>query len=96
MIYKEFRDGFNSHATNTTKYSIILHTIILLPIDTLLDKQEYTYPIGSGHKSKDMIINEAIFIEKLNKLYSPNNTKKIIAKYRTVSVVLYNSRILMD
>ena len=98
MLFKEFRDVFNSYATNTTKYSMLLHTIILLPIDTLSDKQEYTYSIGYGHKSKNINIDKTIFIKSLNKSYSPNNTKKFYSKIlgRYTSIVLHDDRILMN
>ena len=81
ICFNEFWDDFNPYASNNVNNSITLCTLSLLPIDSTVDSNEYTYPVAIGHKHKENMIIETHYNSALNEMIDPNNAKYSIAKF---------------
>ena len=71
----DFRDEFNPYNGNNVNNSITLHNLSIVPIDSTVDSNEYTYPVAIGHKHKDNMFIETHYNKTLNEMMDPNNNK---------------------
>jgi len=71
----DFHDEFNPYNGNNVNNSITLHNLSIVPIDSTVDSNEYTYPVTIGHKHKDNMFIETHYNKTLNEIMDPNNNK---------------------
>ena len=58
IYFKEFYNKFNLCATNTTNNSILLHTQIILPLDSTTNYSDFTHPVVLRYKNKESVLKE--------------------------------------
>jgi len=98
VCFAEFRDDFNPYNGNNVNNSITLHTLSLVPIDSTVDSNEFTYPVAIGHKHMDNMLIETHYNTTLNEMMDPNNNKLFYSKVlkQFISVVLYPCGFMAD
>ena len=86
------------HATNSINNSMLLHTLSILPLDSTIDSSKYVYLVVISHKYKDDIICKTSYINSLNKISDPNNTKLFYCKNRRkfIQVTMHDIGFMID
>ena len=90
-LYNEFKDKFNIYNGININNSTLSYILWIIPIDSIVDLNEYAYLVAIRYKHKDCINNKIICIESLNPLSILTNNVLFYNTFKKkfINIVVY-------
>ena len=79
LCFVEFYNNYNSCNSDNISNSITFHNLSIIPIDSSVESNKFTYSVAIGHKDKRTMTIKTFYTKTINEIIYPNNKKYFVA-----------------